>query len=141
MADDAGANARRAVMSAGAHRRDAVDELGFAHRLQRLRAIGPIHGAALDEYGGTHVVPTVGVIEKLVEQIAVVAIPQMMVWVDNRQIGFQHRLVVGSQPVFLDRVHPGTGAIGAASPGHCSSPPATCLVGALITGKPRYASS
>src|SRR5262249_41083512 len=73
MAHDPCTNARGAVMSAGAHGGDAVDELGLSHGLQRLGAIGPIHGAALDEYGGAHVVPTADVIEKLIEQIAVVA--------------------------------------------------------------------
>ena len=43
MADDAGADLRRAIAAAGAHRRDAVDELGLADRPQLLRAGRAVH--------------------------------------------------------------------------------------------------
>src|SRR5512145_723225 len=49
---DAGRDARRTVEAAGAHRRDAGDKLGFAHRSQLLRSISAVHRVAFLEYRG-----------------------------------------------------------------------------------------
>ena len=90
--DDAGGHARVAVAAAGAHGRDAVDELGLAHRAQRLGAVGAVHRRAFDEHRAAHVVARAvgiglaGVGEQLVEQVAVaVAVPQVVVRVADRQ--------------------------------------------------------
>ena len=92
--DDAGGHARVAVTAAGAHRGDAVDELGLAHRAQGLRAVGAIHRRTFDEHRAAHVVACAmgiglaGIGQQLVEQVAVaVAVPQVVVRVADRQIG------------------------------------------------------
>ena len=93
-ADDARGHARVAVAAAGAHRRDAVDELGLAHRAQRLGPVGAIHRRTFDEHRAAHVVARAvgiglaGVGQQLVEQVAVaVAVPQVVVRVADRQLG------------------------------------------------------
>ena len=55
-ADDAGGDARLAVAAGGAHRGDAVDELGLADAAESLGAVGLEHRAALDEHGRDDVV-------------------------------------------------------------------------------------
>ena len=47
--DDACGDGGGAILPAGALGGDALDELGLAYGLHLLRAVGPIHGAALDE--------------------------------------------------------------------------------------------
>jgi len=65
----------------------------------------------------------VDVVEEFVEQVTAVAIPQVMVRVDDRQVGLQNRLVVQQQPVLIDLVHAGAGPVGAANLGHGYLPP------------------
>src|SRR6202011_1903799 len=73
-----------AVLSAFAHRRRAVDEFDFAHRLHLRRPIGAVHRAAFDKNALRDVVTATGVGEQLVEQVPVpVAVPQMMVRIDD----------------------------------------------------------
>ena len=90
--DDARRHARVAIGAAGAHRGDAVDELGFTHGLERLRPIGAEHRCAFDEDRAAHVVALAlgvgraGVGQQFIEQVAVaVAIPQVVVRVDDGQ--------------------------------------------------------
>ena len=52
------------------------------------------------------VVAALGVVEQVVEQIAAVAIPQMMMRIDDRQRRIDHRLVVLRQPVGLNGYMP-----------------------------------
>ena len=66
-AHNAGRDTRRAVEAAGAHRRDAGDELGFAHRSQLFRSISALHRVALLEHRGDKVVAGADVSEKFVE--------------------------------------------------------------------------
>src|ERR1043166_3297162 len=88
-ADDSGGDARLAVETGCAHRRDAVHELGLADRPQDVRTVGFEHRAALDEDGRDDVVPGADVLEDLVEQIALghaapAPIPEVMVRVADR---------------------------------------------------------
>src|SRR6516165_1468572 len=70
---------------------DRPDELAFADRPHLLRAAGPIARTALDEHGRDDVVTRVDVGQEFVEQIAAArVIPEMMVRVDDRQIGFEY---------------------------------------------------
>ncbi len=57
MTDDPGAGPHRTIEAAGAHRRDAIDELGFTDAAQRLRTIGTIHCTAFHIDRGDDVVP------------------------------------------------------------------------------------
>ena len=61
MADDARAQARFAIVAAGAGGRDAVDEFDFADGLHFFRAIVAVHHAGLDEHRRDDVVPAVHV--------------------------------------------------------------------------------
>ena len=92
-AHDARGDARRPVGAARAHRRHAGDELGLAHGPHLLGARGAIHRMALDEDGGDDVVPGADVVEELVQEIAVVGpLPQVVMRVDDGQVGLEDRL-------------------------------------------------
>ncbi len=103
MANDARAGADVAVDAARRHGGDAVDELDLADRLHLVRPVGAQHRARLHEHGGDDVVAAVGIGEQVVEQIAPArAIPQMMVRIDDRQIGLEDRLGAARKPVVAD---------------------------------------
>ena len=92
-AHDAAADARRPVAAAVAHGGDAGHELDLAHRLHLLGPARAVHRAAFLEHRGHDVVPGVQVGQQLVEQIAEARhVPQMMVGVDDRQLGLEDRL-------------------------------------------------
>ena len=100
--DDAGADARRAIAAARAHGGDAVDEFGLAHRREVWIAVGAIHGAALDEYRAADGVTRTDVGQIVFEQIARAAIPEMMVRIDDRQVGFEDVLAPLREPFLVD---------------------------------------
>ncbi len=108
IADDAGGDPGLAVIARRAHRRDAGDEVGLADRAHLGRAIRPVHRAAFLEHGRDNVMAGVEVGEQFVEQIGVVAaLPQMMVRIDDRQVGIEDRLGRGRrQPGFVGCVDP-----------------------------------
>src|SRR5262249_43509427 len=94
MADDPGAMTGLAVDAAHAHRGDAIDELGFTDRPHLHRTCGARHRPRLHEHGGDDVVAARGVRQQLVEQIAPAgSVPEMMVWIDDWQIGLEDRLL------------------------------------------------
>ena len=68
-ADNSGANPGRTVAAACAHRRDAVDELGFAERREIRIAVGAIHRVALHEHRRENIVAGVDVGQELRQQI------------------------------------------------------------------------
>ena len=104
MADDALADLGRAVAAAGAHRRDAVDELGLAHRLVGLRPAGAVHRPALHEDGRDDVVALAGIGQQVVQQVAPARpVPEVVVRVDDRQAGVERLLGDLRQPVLADR--------------------------------------
>ena len=95
VADDAGADRRRTVAAACAHRRDAVDELDLADRAQRFGSPGAIHRARLDIDGRDDVVAGRDIAGHLLDQIALpAAIPQMMMRIDDRARGIDDFLGV-----------------------------------------------
>ena len=103
-ADDAGADAHLAVDAAGAHGGDAVDELGLAHRLHRLRPRRAVHRPRLHEHGGAHVVAGADVGQHVVEQVAPAGpVPQVVVRVDDELARIQRLLLLRRQPVGADR--------------------------------------
>lgn len=71
MPDDAGADARRPVLPAVAHRADAGAALDLADRLHLQKALGAVHRAAFVENRGDDVVAGVDVGKELVEQMAI----------------------------------------------------------------------
>jgi len=99
VADDAGAMARFAVAAAGAHGRDTIHEFGFAYVSQFHRPARPEHGARLHKHGGNDIVAAAGVGHQLVEQVAPIRpIPEMMVGIDDGQIGLEDGLVAAGKP-------------------------------------------
>ncbi len=104
VAYDACAHLGLAVVARGAHRRDAVDEFGLTDRLHFLGTGGAMHRAALHEHGGDNVMPAVGVGQQIIQHIDPARpLPEMMVRIDDRQVGFQDRLAPPRQPVVADR--------------------------------------
>lgn len=103
MADDAGADLRRSVDAAGAHRGDAVDELGLADGAHLLRPVGPVHGAGLQVHRGDDVVAAVQVFEQLGQQIAPARpLPQVVMRVDDRERRIKDLLLPPVQPLLAD---------------------------------------
>ena len=88
---DSGANARRPVQSARAHRRDAVDEFRFSDSGKARIGIDVVHGVGVDMHRAEHVVTGADIREDFVEKIASAMIPQMMMRVDDRQISDRGR--------------------------------------------------
>ena len=103
MPDDAGAMPGLAVDAARAHGGDAVDELGFAHGAHFDRARGARHRTRLHEDGGDDVVAALRIRQQFIEQITPVGpVPQMMVRIDDGQIGREDRLLAPIEPVLAD---------------------------------------
>jgi hypothetical protein len=124
VADDAGAMARFAVAAAGAHGRDTIHEFGFAYVSQFHRPARPEHGARLHKHGGNDIVAAAGVGHQLVEQVAPIRpIPEMMVGIDDGQIGLEDGLVAAGKPIWAHRqiIVPGPG--GSCSGGHLRATP------------------
>src|SRR5262249_13728548 len=104
VADDAGAGPRLAVGAAGAHRRDAIGEFGLAHLPQLDGPAGAQHGTGLDADGGNDVVTAGGVGDELLQQVAPIgSIPEMMMWVDDRQLGLENGLPATIEPSLAHR--------------------------------------
>ena len=92
-ADDAGANLGLAAAPV-ALLGDRSDELAFADRAQFLGTAGAIARTALDEHARDDVVARAHIGQQFVEQIAAArVIPEMMVRVDDRQIGLDDLLL------------------------------------------------
>jgi len=107
-AHDAGGDARRPVLPARAHRGLAGHELGLAHRPHLLGPRRAVHRVAFEEDGGDQVVAGRGVREEVGQEVAVpAAIPEVMVRVDERQVGLEDGLGrLGGQPRLVGRVDP-----------------------------------
>jgi hypothetical protein len=117
VADDAGTDAGRTVQPARRHRGDTVGELGLSHDPERRRPVGAVHRLRLHVDSGLDrvaAVPDVG--EVLLEQVAPSGpVPQVVMGVDDRQLGTQGLLAPRGEPVRSDRQVVGT-AHGVASP-------------------------
>src|SRR5208282_2287685 len=97
-ADDAGANLGLATAPI-ALLGNRPDELALADRTHFLGTAGPISRTALNEDGRDDVVLRVDVGQEFVEQIAAAwVIPEMMVRVDDRQIGLEDLLRQLAEP-------------------------------------------
>ena len=112
-ADDARAHPLRPELAAGRQRADAVGELGLAQRLEALGPAVAIEGPAVHEHRRPHVVARVHVGEHLVEHVVGhhlqhlvepvhgrllvrgAAAPQVVVGIDDRQIGLEDLLARG----------------------------------------------
>ena len=105
VADDAGADPRLAVGPGCGHRRDTVGELDLADRAQLDRARGAVHRQPFEVDGRGDVVPAAGVGEQLGQQIAAGLGPvdQVMMRVDDRQLGLDDLLAAPVEPVLPDR--------------------------------------
>jgi hypothetical protein len=81
---DAGADTGLGVAALG-FTGDAGDELGLAHRAQGFRAGLPIGVPALQENRGHDVVARADIGKQFVEEVAALAVPQMVMRIDDRQ--------------------------------------------------------
>ncbi len=105
-ADDARRHPRGAIAAARRHGGDAVDELGLAQGAQLRCAVGAIAGRALDEHGRLDLVAAAGVGEQVGKEVAVRGeIPEVVMRVDDGEIGLQHLLLRQAQPVLADARH------------------------------------
>src|ERR1700704_6952653 len=101
--DNAGADSDLAVDSARTHGRDTVDELSLAHGPHLHGAGLAVHRAGLNEHGCDDVVAAVGVGEQLIKQVTPTGpVPQMVVRIDDRQIGLEDRLLAPIKPNLTD---------------------------------------
>src|SRR5262249_45014541 len=108
-ADDAGSDARLAVVARCAHRRNAVDELGLADAAEGFGPLRLEHRAAFDENGRDNVVATTDVLKDFLKQVALLDgsladVPEMVVRVTDREIGLECRLLYLRQPGLVPRL-------------------------------------
>ena len=105
VADDAGADPGIAVRPRGGRRCDAVGELDFADRAQLGRALGAVHRQPFEIEGRGDVVAAPGVGGQFRQQIAACLGPldQMMMRIDDRQIGLDDLLAAAVEPVLANR--------------------------------------
>ena len=97
------------------HRGDTVGDLDLANRAQLDRALGAVHRQPFEIDGRGDVMPACGIVEQLRQQIAAGLGPvdQMMMWVDDRQIGLDDLLAAAVKPVRPDRqMRAGRGSCG-----------------------------
>ena len=100
LTDDPRAGAKGAVFAGLALRRHGGHEFGFAYRLQRLRPVLAIGGAALNEHRRFHVVPGGHVGHEVFQQIPVrPRFPKMMMRIDDRLLGIENLLPQHRQPI------------------------------------------
>jgi hypothetical protein len=100
VADDRGVDGAFAIAAARRLRRDAVGELDFADRFEGLRAARAIHRAAIDVDGSDDVVARGEVVGELLEQVAAaLAVPQMMVCIDDTARRIDDVLAMEREPV------------------------------------------
>ena len=95
--DDAGARAGGGFAPFG-FARDAGDEFGFADTAQRFRPAGAITVAALDEYGGGDAMAGIRIAQQLIEQIPAAAFPEVVMRIDDGEIGFEDLLAILRKP-------------------------------------------
>ena len=83
----------------------------LAERAQFGRPVGAIHLAAFEKHRGADVVAAAQILDQVVQQIAVARpVPQMVVRVDDRAVGFERGFLGGGEPVLADRQMAGGGA-------------------------------
>ena len=100
IADDAGANPCPAVAAGRAHRRHAIGELDLADRPHLGRTGGAIHRQPFEIDGRRDVMAAADIGQQIRQQIAsgLGPIDQMMVRVDDRQIGLDDVLTTAVEP-------------------------------------------
>ena len=98
MPDDAGAGPQLAVAAARGHGGDAVDEFRLAERGVGGIAVRPVHRPALKIDRGEDVVAGVEVAQQLVEEIALLPVPQVMVRIDDRPLRLDRLLDMAREP-------------------------------------------
>ena len=104
MTDDTGGDPSLAAVAAGANRRHAVDEFGFADRTHLDRTGVPVHRVRLHEYRCNDVVAGTGISQEVVQHVAPSGPdPEVVMRVYDRQLGFERRLLVPVQPILAHR--------------------------------------
>ena len=104
MADNSGADFGLAIDPACANSRHAIDELGLAYRPHFDGPGLTVHGAGLHEHGCEDIVSAADVEQQIIEQITPTwSIPQVMVRIDDRQLGLERRFLRRGEPVLADR--------------------------------------
>ena len=104
IADDTGANPCFYAAPLGLAR-DVRNEFGFTDRAQRHRTGAAVGVTALQKNSGDHLVPGGKVGQQVIEQISAGQVPQMVVRIDNGQVGFQRFFKPGLEPCRLQTEH------------------------------------
>jgi hypothetical protein len=92
-------HARFSAISARAHGSDAVHKLGLTHWLHFHWPARAIHGTGLYEHRRHNVVAAACINQQLVDQVPPGAShPKMMVRIDDREGGFENRLLAKVEP-------------------------------------------
>jgi hypothetical protein len=104
IADDTGADLCLPVGPARSHRRDASGELDFADRAQLGGACCAVHRQPFEVHSRVDVVPAPQIREQFRQQVAagLRAIDQVMMRVDDRQIGFDDFFAAPVEPLLPD---------------------------------------
>ena len=107
VADDGLGDAAGAVVAGCAHGGDAVDEFDLAHRRHLLGAVLAVHRLTFHEHGGDDVMAAADVGQQVGQEVAAAmrCVPEVMMWVDDRQVRFQRRLARAASPATLSGRH------------------------------------
>src|SRR5262249_61456085 len=93
------ADLRLAMVSAGTRGGDAIEDLGLADRPHLRGAALAMHRAGLHKHGRHDIVTAGGIHQQIIKQIAPLwPIPQMVVRINDRQVGLGDWLPVSIKP-------------------------------------------
>src|ERR1019366_5024487 len=88
--DDRHRHASGAMAAARTHGGNPIDELDLSERPFGVGGTGAVVRSAFDEDGGFYVMATTDIAKDVRQQIrATVVVPQMVMWIDDRQIRFK----------------------------------------------------
>jgi hypothetical protein len=102
--DNAGTGAQRPIAPARRHGGDAVDELGLADRGIGLIVLGPVHRSTLKIDRRENRVAGAEVLQQVVEEIALLPVPQMMMRIDDRPFRLDRLLDQSRKPSLVHRI-------------------------------------
>ena len=111
-----------AVQPALTGRSQTLDELDLAYGLHLVRTAGPVHCTCLNEHGGADVVSAVHVVSEFVQQVSLVRdalrakIPEVVVRIADRKIGFEGLLFGQREPVVSAERHGGASIVVCSGP-------------------------
>jgi hypothetical protein len=83
---------------------DRVDVLHLPRAREAWVSVNPVFESTLHVDRGSNIVPTSKILQRLRYVIAVLAVPEMLVRIDDEPRGFDHRLIPERKPLLVDKI-------------------------------------